>query len=193
MKKAESIFSVFILLGIILKLFDVPGNSIILILSFSSLAVIYFNFGFLFFNDIRLRDIFKRESYKKVTAKRTVGAIATGIALSLILIGILFKIEIWPGSSNIIKPGLFLLSIIIIITLVLRKDRKSRFYKKIYTRTLIIGLFGIIAYLIPFDLLIDLYYDDKPEVAEIMKEVMKDPYNEENQEELDKAWEKYLE
>ena len=169
MKKAESIFSVFILLGIILKLFDVPGNSIILILSFSSLAVIYFNFGFLFFNDIRLRDIFKRESYKKVTAKRTVGAIATGIALSLILIGILFK------------------------TLVLRKDRKSRFYKKIYTRTLIIGLFGIIAYLIPFDLLIDLYYDDKPEVAEIMKEVMKDPYNEENQEELDKAWEKYLE
>ncbi len=192
MKKAELylLFTVFI--GIILKIFEVPGNTILIILSLSSLSIIYFYFGILLFNDIRLKDIFKKISYKKTTAKSIIGSIGLGIALSTIVIGILFKIEIWPGSNNLLKPGLYLLSTILVVTFAINRGRESNFYKRIYSRGIIIGILGLVMYLIPFDVLIDLYYNDKPEVAEIMKEVMKDPQNQELQDELDVAFEKYL-
>jgi hypothetical protein len=57
------------------------------------LTVIYYPFGFLFFNQIRLRDIFKRAAYKDTNAYKIIIAIITGLGFSTICIGSLFKLS----------------------------------------------------------------------------------------------------
>lgn len=168
----------------------IPGTSIILILSLSALSLLYY-FGFALFNDIRLREIFKKTSYDKTTPKKIIGAVAFGFALAAIAMGVLFKVELWPGGDNQLKIGLITMVVLIIIALIFNKGQKSTYFRRLYFRGIIFGVFGLIMLIIPHTTLIDIYFHDKPEYSKLLKEYYNNSeYDEDLQKKLDEAYEK---
>src|SRR4051812_16939260 len=113
MKLTERILISLTVLGVLLKLLLIPGASIIFLISIVLLWGLYFVFGFALFNNIRLRNIFKGKSYAHTNALRITGAACTGIVLSMLLNGILFKILHWPGAQVMLLSGPFPAGVII--------------------------------------------------------------------------------
>lgn len=129
MKLAEKILAVLSVAGIILSLMQVPGGSILMILSMSLLSSTYMYFGFALFNGIRLRKIFKKESYKGISAGRIVGAILLGMTLVLLIISAQFKIQSWPGFSVSFFLGITGALIALIVGIIRNSKSKAPFYK----------------------------------------------------------------
>ena len=144
MKTAEKICGLLIFVSLILKLALITGGSILFVLSILVLSLIYYPFGFAFFNQVILRRIFKKESYKGISVLRIIGAIGVGMALSAICIGTLFKIQEWPGANTNLKAGLISSILILIISIYKYLKFKALYYKRILIRLIIIGVFGLI-------------------------------------------------
>ena len=115
MKKAEIILGAIALTALALNLLLVPGGGVLTVLSLSTLSVLYMYLSFAIFNGIRLRQIFKKDSYKGISKMRIVGAILTGLALSMTTIGLLFKFQSWPGATMNLAIGLLGLAIALIV------------------------------------------------------------------------------
>ena len=115
MKKLEKILVFIILLAMVMNLYLMPGGSSIAEISKVLLSLIYFPFGFAFLNQIPLRKMFRMDAYKELATLRLICTIGVGISLSAICIGILFKLNSWPGSNlDLIVGPLFRPSISII-------------------------------------------------------------------------------
>lgn len=141
MKKTEIILSILIVVAIILNFSLIPGGVILTVLTLSSLSCLYFAFSFALLNNIRLRHIFKSESYKGINALRIIGTVVTGWSLSLALNGILFKLLFWPGASINLIGGLFCVCIVSIICVIKCTSKDNRpYYFRILNRTIIVGL-----------------------------------------------------
>jgi hypothetical protein len=148
MNKLEKILGIIALLGLIFKFAIFHGGSLLLALSLSSLAFLYFYLGFAFFNQIGFKGIFKSESYKGLSKFRIIGAIGVGVALSMICIGILFKLQNWYFATLYLYGGLILALIIIIVTAFRFKKSKGDFYYRIFKRVAILGILGLLLLLI---------------------------------------------
>ena len=168
MKKAETYLGITAILGFILKLLHIPGNSFLLVVSLSTLALFYY-LSFAYFNNIRIRDIFKIKAYSNTNVKRILGTIVLGFALSLCVLGILFKIQFYSNANIILLSGLFYLCVILITTLFFYFRNKSFFYKKILNRIIIIGSICFLFSVIPSTTLVDIYYRNKPEYRDSLK------------------------
>lgn len=149
MKKIELILGVIAIIGIVLKLFHIPGGAALTILSLLTLSVFYYVFSFALFNGIRLRDIFKKEAYKETNVRRIIGAILTGFDISTIIIGGLFKLQAWPGADVELLTGLVIAVIILIIAAIFYSRSKAEFYKRIFGRIAIYGGIGLVLYFLP--------------------------------------------
>ena len=169
MKKAEKIFGVLAVIGLVMKFTLIPGHGLILVVSLCFLSMLYFFLGFALFNDIPLKRIFKRESYQAISPARLIGTIGLGFSFSEITFGMLFKIQHYPGSATQLVGGLFFTIIILIVALIRFGKNKSDFYKNIFTRILIVGGFGLITLLTPTDWLMRVTHRDNPEYLEQMK------------------------
>lgn len=178
MKTAEKLLPLLAILALIMKTFHLPGASVLLIVSLNALAVLYY-MGFLLFNEIEFKSIFKKESYEHISKKRLFGSIIVGILLSIILVGILFKLQFYPGAKVMLQDGLTGLAIATIVALIYYYKNKSTFYKRVLKRIAIIGIFGLVLNFTPSTSLVDLYYSDSPEYAEILKKVLKNPKDKE--------------
>lgn len=184
MKKFELILGLLAILGIILKLLDIPGNGILTVLVLCTLSMLYFFFGFALFNDIRLRDIFKNASYKDTNAKRIIGAIGLGFALSLVTIGGLYKLQFWPGASMQLMVGLAITGLIMLIAAIFYFRNKADYYTRVFKRIAIYGGLGLVLYLTPSNTLVDVFHGANPEYADLFKKVLADPENLELREQL---------
>ena len=149
MKKLEKILGIVILISLIMKFSFIMGGDILAILSISLLTLIYYPFGFAFFNQIRLRRVFKKDSYKGISGLRIIGAIGVGMGLSPICLGILFKLQHWPGSNINIASGLVTTLIVLIIALIKFSKSKDNYYKRIFKRIAIIGGLGLLLTVLP--------------------------------------------
>ena len=157
MKKFELIVGLIVLFGIFLTILHIPGGRILTVYASSILSMFYYIFSFAFFNGIRLRDIFKKISYKDTNVKRIIGAIGVGLALSQIIIGGVLKLQFWSGTNNIFLPiGLVNTAIILLIAIIFYFRNKADFYKMILRRIVIYGGLGLILYLTPSSLLVDI-------------------------------------
>jgi len=102
---------------------------------------------------------------------------------STTIIGILFKLMFWKGSSFNLAIGLFLMSIsFIIISIMFFKDKE--YYKRVLIRSFIIESIGTLLYFTPTTKIVDFYYG-KTEYSEALKNVMTNPQNEEYRNTLD--------
>lgn len=175
MKKIEKILAVIFVISLIMKYFHIPGYGSLLILSTSILAMVYYPFGFASLNDIKLKEILKKESYKDMKTWRILGSICLGMMLALLVIGILFKLQNFPGSKYIIGPALLYSIVALIIMIVLIQKDKDSYLKKNIVRTLVIGAIASILYFTSALSLKKIFYHDNPEYVKAYEKYINNP------------------
>jgi len=149
MKKLELILIIGSVVGLLMSLFDVPQNSLIVGLSFLPLSLLYFYLGFALLNGIRLRNIFKADSYKDLGVWRIAIAIGTGIALSNLTIGFMFSILSYPLAKTMLIFGIALAVIMTILALIKNAREKNPFYRNIILRCLIFLIIAVVFLVLP--------------------------------------------
>jgi len=107
-----------------------------------------------------LYKIFSKSTYQDLNAlKITMGAIL-GIILSNILIGLLFKLMLWPGANAMLMvAGLTIILGLMFLVIVQLVTRKIEFVHN--TRYFIWMVFFVIIYFIPYRTLIEARYLEK--------------------------------
>ncbi len=179
MKTTEITLVILSAAAIVLEMFLVPGANVAMILLLSLLSVVYFCFGFLLFNGIRLRDVRKKDSFKGISSLRIIGAIGAGVALSYTTIGILFELRIWPGAGITQINGLVLLAVVTIVGLFKYARNKSPYYTRIFKRIAIIGGLAVILLVTPSTTWLAFKYRNHPAYLEALTQALADPGNEE--------------
>ena len=144
MKKAEIILALLALISLLMKLTEIPLGGLLFLFSMLILSLLYYPFGFAFFNNIRLQDIFKKESYKGISKGRIFGAIGAGIGLSTVIVGIIFSVMHYPSAGFNLVMGLVLTIIVLGIALFKNSKQSNEFYHIIFIRIAILGTFGVI-------------------------------------------------
>lgn len=177
MKKLEVITGIIATLGIILKLINIVGASILIVLSLTTLSVLYCFFGLLIFNNIKLRDAFKKISYEHTNSNKISGAIGIGWACSIILIGMLYKLQMWPKANIYLISGLIIMVFIMVIGALFYTRSEVGYYETILKRAVIILSVGFALFLIPTTSLVDIYYRDNIAYRDAYKKAIKNPGN----------------
>jgi hypothetical protein len=144
MNKLEKTLVIVTLFALILKYLAVPGMSLFAVIGFLGLAVLYFYFGFALFNGIGFKGIFKKESYIEISKFKIFAAILVGVALSMICIGLLFKVQHWFGFAMYLYAGLTLSFVMLIIAVL----KYNSFYKLLLIRLIPFSLLGALAMII---------------------------------------------
>jgi hypothetical protein len=149
MKKTELILIIGAIIGLLLVLFNTPLDSLIVSVFFITLSCLYYILGFALFNNIPLRKIFKADSYKGIGTWRILTAIGTGIALSILTIGIMCSALNYPMAGTFIVVGIVLAAINIILALIKNAQKKEQFYRNIILRCLVFLIIAVIFLLLP--------------------------------------------
>lgn len=129
MRIIEIICLVLFFLGVLFQLMILPGGSLLIGLSMTLLACVYFYLGFLLFNGLKLRKIFKKENYIDIHFVDVIISVFAGIFLSISLIGIMFYLLLLPGSSIMLTVGsygLCFISIVFAIIYLMNKVSAAR-------------------------------------------------------------------
>jgi TLP18.3/Psb32/MOLO-1 phosphatase superfamily protein len=179
MKITERILILFIVLSLGLKFALLPGGNPLFVLTMMSLSCLYFVMSFALLNGIRLRHVFTGESYKGISAMKIVGAALTGIILSMLCIGITFKMMYWPGSGPMLIVGVIPAIIIIILSVIKYIMTKHPFYIRVLIRCGILTTFTIVLLMISGLTILKLQYRDHPAYIKAYEDHIRDPDNEE--------------
>lgn len=134
MKVIEWVLLFLFLIGLTMKFSLIPGGSVLIIFSLTILSFLYCWLSFFFLNNIRLREVFKKSAYKGIGPKRWIYVVVSGMSVSILILGIIFKLMFWPGGEIIVCMGAILSLFIFILALLKFGDTKERFYKKIILR-----------------------------------------------------------
>lgn len=177
MKKAELTLTVLFVVALLINLMDVPGGAILTILSLTALSMLYFYLSFLLFNDVPLSAITKKDAYQHTTRKRIIGSILTGMAIGILLMGILFMVERWPGAAVMTTYGLALLFVAGVVALIQYSQGKSPFYLGVLKRVVPYLVLGVILHFFSQALFLDFKYRNYPAYIEAVKAWQADPTN----------------
>jgi hypothetical protein len=184
MKKTELILGIIISLSVIMNLLMIPFAGPLNVVSIGALAMIYVPLGYFIFNNTKLSDLSDQEVSKGISTMKAIGTIGLGVALSITLIGILFKLMRWPGANTNLAAGLFLQGIILIIAYLRYSQNKSSDYIIIFKRIAIIGGTGLILFLLPHYAIMEFKYRNHPSYIEAVKKSDAHPENKELREEV---------
>lgn len=168
--RTEKTLTIIFLVGLIFKLLHWPEAGIILVISLSTIAMLYFPGAFYFFCD----KVIKRQNLAL--------SIVSGLFLSLIPLGILFKIMYWPGGHLYLLIGTVTAPIILIVVYFLKSkttDDLATYYKNMFVRTTVLTVLTISFYLIPTATLLKIQYWDDQELARLKTLHYTNPDNEE--------------
>jgi hypothetical protein len=149
MKKSELLFGLLALLALALRFFALNGGAQLMIIALTALAILYFYFGFALLNRIPFRRVLRKESYRSLSGMRIVGAIAAGIALSQVVVGILFKLLRWPGAYEMLLIGLMSLTLVFAVAVIRYTQSKAAFYPSVLFRMTLFGSIGLLLILQP--------------------------------------------
>ncbi len=149
MKKSELLFGLLALLALALRFFALNGGAQLMIIALSALALLYFYLGFALLNHIPLRKVFRKESYRSVSRMRIIGATAAGIALSMVVIGILYKLLRWPGAYEMLLIGLMGLAFVFVVAGIRYLETRAAFYPSFFLRVAVFGGIGLLLLMQP--------------------------------------------
>ena len=179
MKKAEPLLVAISLCALAMNLFLIPSGEMLTVLSLGVLSMFYFYTGFAYFNEIKLNRVHKIDSYREVGRERLIGGIGTGIALSIVVIGILFKFQSWPLADIFLSIGLIALALVTTIALVKYLKKPSSYYTRIFRRVAIFGGLGIALAFVSSSDFLRFKYRNYPSYAEARVKAGEDPGNKE--------------
>jgi hypothetical protein len=175
MRIAEKILAITTLIGLTLMFLIISSGLTIFLISLLTLSGIYFAFGFILFNEIRLRDVTKKETFANLTAIRIVFGAITGLALSIISVGALFKLLNLPGSGEMLMAGVFITLLISIAAIIMRHKVSAT---TILIRTIIFGAVGIILIFTSTLSIVKLQYRNYPAYVEAYTQYVENPREE---------------
>lgn len=179
MKKLEIVLVVLMILSLGLKFMELPGSDLLLVMSATLLSLLYYLFGFALFNQIAGREILQRAAYSNTNARQIVFAIGFGMTLSVLILGMLFRLMMYPGGMFMLIIGLGSTLLFLLIALFFfQKDRNSLF-RETLIRALIFGSIGITLFLLPRSVFVDLNGGDSPEYAKSHQQLLVDPIHKE--------------
>lgn len=137
LEKYEIFIVLIIILGIALQVSNIEIGSLIMIISFSSLIVLYYFVAFAIIDDKNANN------YEKFVDK------FSGMSCSVVLLGILFKLSNWPMHNEMLLLGslLLLLALPTMIVFKRRKPELTLHDKRILMRVSILLLIGSLLYL----------------------------------------------
>ena len=177
MKKLENILLIIMLIAFVMKLSLMPGGSSITSISMVLLSLIYFPFGFAFLNKIPLQKIFKKDAYKGMTSTRIICTIGVGLSFSAICMGILFKLNSWPGSNQDLMIGLGTIAIILIIALFIKIKLKYENNSLMLRRIVILSVLGIIFLISPNLPIERIRFGNHPNYIKACEDCLNNPQN----------------
>ncbi|NQY06090.1 MAG: hypothetical protein HRT68_07870 [Flavobacteriaceae bacterium] len=174
MKLLEGIALVIFFIGFAFKLLIWPGSGVILIISLGMLSCIYFGFGFAFFNNMSIKMLGTKGAFSHLSQLRIIGSFLTGVNLSILIIGILFGLLLWPGADVNLLLGLVPGVIILVLAILKQSRQPEHSYMRIVTRTGFFVMLGVLLYFKPF-FIEEIRYKNHPKMIEALKNFHEDP------------------
>lgn len=179
MKTEKILFTIFII-GLIFKFNLWPGGAIMTILGLLGIATCYFPLGFYFIN------------HKSVFKKKLGLSILYGWLLSISLIGVLFKIMLWPGSYvMLLVGGISIIPLLIgAIAMNIKSDEEAKiFNRNLLIRTSTIAFLTLVFFIVSSERILKFQYRSDPKLYELYLEEL----NSDNPEEAHKRTMEYIE
>lgn len=178
MRKTEIILAALAVLGFIMMMMLWPGGAFLLIVSLGLLSILYYPLGFFIFSGIRLRRLFKRDSYKETTVLRILWSLGVGQVLAALCLGLLFRMNDYPGSGPMLTIGLLTSAIVLPLAVFRYSKTKSAFFKRVIIRMTIWGVLGLIFLPISSLSIQKLQYRNHPQYIEMLNELDENPEDE---------------
>ena len=196
MKRIEIALASIATLALVFIFWPFPGSKEIFAFTITILSIIYFYLGFILLNNIRLRAIFKKTSYGQTTRTNIILAIISGVVVSQLLVGILFKLLFLPGAHEMLTIGLIFSGLVIISILVIKKFNNYDF-KGIFARLIPAFIIAFVLYNFTSSSLIRFIYRNYPDYAEAYIDSLNNPGDKElekrEHEEYEKMFKKFKE
>ncbi len=148
MIKIEKILGVAILILLLLQWLNIPGARFLLTISLMLIILTYFFLGVIIVNQIKVKNMFKAQSYRDLSIIKIVGSIILGFMLSTVCLGILYNLQKWQGATDISIFGFVLLLLALLVVGYKYFVTKATYYLIQIKRIIIIGIMGVIIYLI---------------------------------------------
>jgi hypothetical protein len=177
--KTEIGLTLSFIVGLVFKFMHIPGFSILLIISLMGLGILYFPSAIYFFSD------------KTIKKQNIALSVVSGFFLSIIPIGILFKIFYWPGGQLYMIVGSIAAPILLVVTYYLKTKASEdlrNYYKNMITRIMVLTFFAILFCVVSTTTLVNIQYRDNPEEARVKSQYFSNPKNGENR----LQYEKYM-
>lgn len=185
MRKLELICGGIALLSLIGGFMDVPLSGVFLLLSMSILAMLYYPLGALLFNGIRMREALNGKSFQAVPKGHLALGFVGGFILCPMMLGVIFKWNMWPGADMMLRVALGLAIIFLLIVMAMAKGRLEDFHRRIFVRFAIAGTLAALFSLLSTLHIVELRYRDQPELVQAWEAHLANPDNEALREELD--------
>lgn len=173
--KTEKTFWAIFIVAIILRLFNIPGHGLLTVLTLGVLGVLYFPVGFYFFCD------------KQIKRQNIALSIVSGFFLSYVPIGILFKLQHYPGQKIMMIVGLISgLTFLIVTYFLLRRTSEDlrTYYKNMFLRTLVLAITVTFFAFFPTKVITQIQYRDDPQRVILLNKIEDDPDNMQYREDL---------
>ena len=175
MKKIELISGVLSVITVTGYLMGFPAFKMLSALLMMILFLLYFFFGFALLNNIGFRNIFSKNSYNESAGRKIAGAIGSGFILSMLVMGIMYKLFFWPGADIVIFSAVVTGITALAICVFLYSRTGSYHLRAIYRRLLIFSLAGSLLLFIPTPVLIRFYFHQDPELGELRVKMFENP------------------
>ncbi|MEP2023037.1 MAG: hypothetical protein ABJH98_01935 [Reichenbachiella sp.] len=189
MKKIEQVLFITFAIGLLGQIMLVPFSAEILALSLNFLAILYYVFTLPYFLGVPIKRMFKKSSYEGISKKRIIGTIFVGFGLSIVIIGIMFKLLILPGAVEMLTIGTRgILAASLVLLIKNFRNKKSALNHFSLVRMVLILIIGYTVYLTPSNLIVQVFYRDNPEFVELFNEYYEHPENEELRIEVEEAF-----
>jgi hypothetical protein len=162
-------------------MFNIPGGGILIVLSLSVLAILYFPLAFYFFSD------------KTIKAQNLPLSIISGFFLSLAPIGIMFKLQFWPSYSMLLIAAFMFSIVFAFIGYFYKKESADNlviYYRQFFSRAITLTILTGFFYFTPMQTLIKIQEWRDPHFARLKIQAYENPDNERYQQELMDYWDK---
>lgn len=166
MKLTERILIALFVLACVLRIFHLPGGGLLTVLSLFVLSVFYIVGGYW----LLAYGTKKESTYENNTAL----SILAGIALCFAIIGVLFRLMIWPGDFVELIAGCVFTGAVLIAGAILFKG-KPNYYRQLFIR---VGAVFFISLILLFVSGMDVYrfvHRDDPALIEKFGKVKENP------------------
>lgn len=184
MRTTEKVLIILAIMGETMHMFHLPAAGIITVLSLAMLSMFYFGLSWLLFRE------------RETKANNIPLSIVAGVACSIAMIGILFKVMYWPGSKTMLFIGFAFIAILIIpYFMFMNKSRDKedgiyKYYLNTLIRLMITASITSVLLLTPSTAILRIQYRDNPEYVRLMEQCWSDPSNEQYQKEMNNYFEK---